>query len=139
MWNKASILLNEFYNNSYNDEKFVISIIRKMCQDYKSDFPSETRNIINYHGQFGINSIKKTFTFSETILPLDQYLKRITNYKKSDNLTSKAEDVGLLGYYFFILSHELLKDYYTRIWRVNDFQKIRKSFLKSRALKFPFD
>lgn len=133
-WHKASDLINTFYTKSDNDEKTILSILKQMAKEYKGDFPSEMRNTINYHGQFGMDSINNRFIFSDTILPVEKYIKKILAYKKSEELNNKAEDVGLFGYYFFLMTHELLKDYHSRVWVKNDFQKARAIFLRKRGV-----
>lgn len=136
-WNKASDLINIFYKKSENDEKTILAILKQMSTDYKENFLSEVRNTINYNSQFGMDSINNKFIFFETILPTDKYIKKIFAYKKSEELNNIAEDAGLFGYYFFLMAHNLLKDYHSRFRTKSDFQKTRDAFLVKKGIIIP--
>lgn len=135
-WQEAANLITSFYNYSANDEKTILDVLKKMCREYKADFPSDTRNTVNYHGQFGIRSIINEFQFFETMLPRQRYIKAVMSYNLSTDVNKKAKDVGLFGYYFFLLTNDLLNDHYSRNHVKSDFHKKRTAYLKSHNLSF---
>jgi hypothetical protein len=45
-----------------------------------------------------------------------------------------AEDVGLFGYYFFLITNHLLNDYYLRSYVKSDFYKQRAAYLRKPNL-----
>ncbi len=135
-WNATAELLLDFCNQSDGDEKTILQVMRQMSIDYKPDLPSEVRNIINYHGPYGMRSISDEFTFPIFIMSRSKFVKAILGYKKSSDINTMAKDVGLFGHYLFLLTNDLMVEYYSRRHLKSDFHKARHNYLKKIGLDF---
>ncbi|SFE03377.1 hypothetical protein [Spirosoma endophyticum] len=133
-WFEAKKFLDTSSRNCGNDEKTIIKSLISLCSAYKSNFPADVRNSINYQGPYAIQSIRKTIYPIACDYSLDNILKELVNINplSGDEINKKIRCSSLYGYYLFLIANRLYNEYLERSGKSKYFETLRNQYYQSK-------
>lgn len=132
-WQQLELTLKEFSNNANNEEKIVCDLFLKHFLKFKSEYPSQLRNKLNYNGLSSILDFENAIPVMKLINVDREFLKKLIKVdSESSEYSEKMTSVTLLASYLYELNSKLHLEYLERSGYGKDFKKERTAYLKYR-------
>lgn len=129
-WNQFEETLDDFVNNSNNYENLICDLLLKQFRQFKSEYPSNLRNKLNYNGESSMLDIENLLIESKIIDLNPAYLKSLAKINLLDpNPDNLIKSTYHLNTYIFELNKKLYTEFLDRSDYGKDFEKARKKFL----------
>ena len=135
-WQLLENIFKKFSKNSSNDEKVVFDLFLDHFSKFKSEFPSEIRNKLNYNGVSSILDLEESIPSMKLSCIDSKFLKDLLKIdSNSSKYSEKMKSVTLLASYLFKLNTSLIQEFNERSIYGTDFKKERGNYLKKRNIK----
>jgi hypothetical protein len=134
-WLQMESTLREFVNASDPNEAVLYNLLLSHFTKFKSEYPSNLRNKLNYNGDSSILELENSIPYLTIMEINSNYLKELTSLDTSisSNL-NQMNSISYLTSFLFELNQKLYKEYIDRSDFGQDFNKERINFLKSKSL-----
>lgn len=130
-WIQLESTLREFINNSDNNENVLYSLLLDHFTKFKSEYPSNLRNRLNYNGDSSILDLECSIPYLTLKDVNSDYLKELAKIDTSIiNNFNQMTSVSLLVSFLFELNQKLYKEYTDRSNFGKDFSKERSVYLQ---------
>lgn len=128
--------LREFLTNCDSDEAALYNLLLSHFSKFKSEYPSNLRNKLNYNGESSLLDIADNIPIVE-IQKINQ--KFFNDLAKIDpNITNNSNQMKSISYlasYFFEFNQKLYNEYLDRSKFGKDFNAERENYLKVKKVK----
>jgi len=134
-WIQMESTLREFVSVSDKDESILYKLLLNHFTKFKSEYPSNLRNKLNYNGDSSILDLENTIPYLTLKEINSSFLKELTNLDVniSSNM-NQMKSVNYLTSFLFELNKKLYKEYTDRSEYGKDFSKERNTYLKQKKL-----
>lgn len=129
-WLQLESTLRDFLPNCDTDEKTIYSLFLNNFSNFKTEFPSNIRNKLNYNGESSILDINDNLpriNFNDINNNFYKGLSKIGNEATTDN---QMNGLAYLASFLFEFNNRLYGEYLERSSYGNDFYNERVKYLK---------
>lgn len=134
-WLQMESTLREFVNTSDPNEVVLYNLLLNHFTKFKSEYPSNLRNKLNYNGDSSILDLENSIPYLTLKEINSNYLKELTNLDTSiPSNINQMNSITYLASFLFELNKKLYKEYIDRSDFGQDFNKERTNYLKSKQL-----
>lgn len=134
-WLQMESSLREFLTTSDPSEIVLYNLLLNHFTKFKSEYPSNLRNKLNYNGDSSILDLENSIPYLTLREINSNYLKELTNIDTS--ISSNINQMKSLSYltsFLFELNQRLYKEYIDRSVFGRDFSIERNNYLKQKKL-----
>lgn len=137
-WLQLEATLREFTQYAKDEEKVILEFFIKHFNAFKSEYPSNLRNKLNYNGDSTILDFENKLPYV-SIQSVDRiFLKYLAELDISQiENVNQIKSIGYLSSYLFEFNLRLYKEFERRSDYGKDFLKERDNYLKQRRVMFP--
>jgi hypothetical protein len=136
-WLQLEATLRDFLKNCDSDEAILYNLLLNHFTKFKSEYPSNLRNKLNYNGESSILDLNDNIPIVK-LQKIDQKffsdLAKI-DFNSIDN-ANQMNSISFLASYFFEFNQKLYKEYLERSKFGKDFSAERDDYLKTKKVKF---
>lgn len=134
-WLQLEATLREFALSSDSDEEVLYNLLLNHFTKFKSEYPSNLRNKLNYNGDSSILDLESSIPYLTLKEINNNYLKDLAKVDTSIiNNLNQMNSVNYLASYLFELNKKLYKEYIDRSDFGKDFEKERGDYLKKQKI-----
>lgn len=134
-WIQMEATLRQFVNSSVDSEKDLYNLLLNHFTKFKSEYPSNLRNKLNYNGDSSILDIECRIPYLELMEINSNYLIELTKLDTSiSNNINQMKSISYLTSFLFELNKKLYQEYTERSDFGADFSKERNNYLKIKQL-----
>ena len=134
-WIQLENTLRDFLPNCDEDEKTIYKTFLLHFSTFKSEFPSNLRNKLNYNGESSILDFEESISYLDIQNINKNFVKGLFKIDTKVNTKNQIESIGYLSSYLYKLNNELYKEYLNRSAFGKDFSKERNSYLTKRKIE----
>jgi hypothetical protein len=132
-WIQLESTLREFIIRSDQNEKVVLNLLLSHFIGFKTEYPSNLRNKLNYNADSSMLDLGNKLPYSQIKDINDNYLEALIKLNiSSKNNSVQIESVSFLVSYLFELNKKLYKEYLERSKFGKDFDRERSNYLKAK-------
>jgi hypothetical protein len=135
-WIQLENTLRDFLPNCDNDEKAIYKTFLSHFSNFKSEFPSNLRNKLNYNGESSILDLENSVSYIDFQQINANFIKGLFNIDTKFSIKNQINSIGYLASYLFKFNTELYKEYLDRSKFGKDFNKERNSYLLKNKVAF---
>jgi hypothetical protein len=134
-WVQMESTLRDFVRTSDSNEMVVYKLLLNHFVKFKSDYPSNLRNKLNYNGDSSIIDLENSIPYL-TLKDINlHYLKELTNLDTSiSNNINQMKSTCYLTSFLFELNKKLYKEYIDRSGFGKDFNKERINYVRRKRI-----
>lgn len=134
-WIQMESTFRDFLNYSDTSEVVLYNLLLNHFTKFKSEYPSNLRNKLNYNGDSSILDLENSIPYLGIKEINSNSLKELTNLDTSiSNNINQMNSICYLSSFLFELNQKLYKEYTDRSEFGQDFYKERMGYLKSKQL-----
>lgn len=133
-WIQLENTFRDFIPFSDSDEKTIFQSLLNFFLNFNSEFPSQLRNKLNYHGISSILDLDKKMINLDLKLDERDLIRGILSINNDVKIENQINAISFLSSFLFRYAYKLYGDYNFRSQFGNDFEKIRKDFFKLKGI-----
>ena len=133
-WIQLENTLRDFLPNCDSDERAIYTAFLSHFSTFKSDFPSNLRNKLNYNGESSILDIEDSVSYIDLQQINANFIKGLFNIDTILSIRNQIDSIGYLASYLFKFNAALYKEYLDRSEFGKDFNKERQSYLTTNKV-----
>lgn len=130
-WIQLESTLRDFLTTADEDEKAIYGAFLSIFSNFKSEFPSNLRNRLNYNGESSILDFEQTVPYCD-IENIDlNFVKGLFNIDTTINIKNQIESIGHIASYLYKFNNKLYNEYLERSEFGKDFNKDRSIYTRT--------
>lgn len=133
-WIQLENTLRAFLPTCDSDETAIYKVFLNHFSIFKSEFPSNLRNQLNYNGDSSILDIEDSISYVNLKQININFIKGLFNIDTTINTKNQIESIGYLTSYLFKFNAALYKEYLDRSNFGSDFDKERQRYLAAKQV-----
>jgi len=133
-WIQLESTLRDFLPKCDNDERAIYTSFLSHFTSFKSEFPSNLRNKLNYNGESSILDLEKTIAYIDIQNINANFVKGLFNIDTTLNFKNQIDSIGYLTSYLIKFNKELYREYLDRSSFGKDFNKERLAYLTTNRI-----
>lgn len=133
-WIQLENTLRDFLPICDNDEKVIYTAFLTHFSKFKSEFPSNLRNKLNYNGESSILDIENSVSYIDLQYINTNFVKGLFNIDTTMSIKNQIDSIGYLSSYLFKFNAALYKEYIDRSEFGRDFNKERLAYMTTNRV-----
>jgi hypothetical protein len=134
-WIQMETTLREFVVASDPNEIILYNLLLNYFTKFKSEYPSNLRNKLNYNGESSILDLENSIPYMTLKDINSNFLNELTKIDTSNSTpTNQMKSINYLTSFLFELNQKLYNEYLDRSKYGQDFNKERNDYLKRKQL-----
>lgn len=135
-WLQLETTLREFLTNCDSDEAALYNLLLSHFSKFKSEYPSNLRNKLNYNGESSLLDIDDNIPIVELQKINQKFFSELAKIDPNiNNNSNQMNSISFLASYFFEFNQKLHKEYLERSKFGKDFNTERENYLKTKKVK----
>ena len=133
-WIQLENTLRDFLPTCDSDERAVYRAFLNHFSVFKTEFPSNLRNKLNYNGESSIFDIEDSVSYIDLKQINANFIKGLFNIDTTISIKNQIDSIGHLSSFLFKFNAALYKEYLDRSEFGKDFNKERQTYLTSNRI-----